>query len=68
MARAVLDVGDLVLVGLAVGARVEFIENGAEGVHDFKIRFFVPAANVVDLAYLARFEDASNGAAVVLDV
>ena len=36
--------------------------------HDVDVRFFVPAADVVDLAQLARFKYPANGAAVVFNV
>ena len=65
---AVLNVGDLLLVGLAVGARAEFVEDGTEGMDDVEVGLLVPAADVVDLAYPARFEDAADGAAVVFHV
>ena len=68
VAGAILDVGDLVGVGLAVGARAEFVEDGTEGADDVEVGLFVPAADVVDLADLAGFQHAADGAAVVLDV
>ena len=68
VAGAVLNVGDLVLVGFAVGARAEFVEDGAQGMDDVEVGFFVPAADVVDLAHPARFEDAADGAAVVFHI
>ena len=68
MAGTVRDVGDLILVRLAVRARAEFVEEGAEGMDDVDVGLFVPAADIVNLAHPARFEDAADGAAVVLDV
>ena len=68
VAGAVRDVGDLFLVGLAVGARAEFVEHGAEGVDDVEVGLFVPAADVVGLAHPARFENAADGAAMVFDI
>ena len=68
MAGAVLDVGDLFLVRLAVGARAELVEDGAQGMDDVEVGLFVPAADVVNLARPARFEDTADGAAVVRDV
>jgi hypothetical protein len=40
-AGAVLDVDDLVPVGLAVGARAEFVEGGAQGMDDVKVGLFL---------------------------
>ena len=53
MAGAVGDVGDLRAVGLAVCAGAEFVEQGANDVDDVEVGFFVPAADVVDLADFA---------------
>ena len=36
--------------------------------NDFEVGLFVPAADVVNLANLSRFEYAANGAAMVFDV
>jgi len=41
VAGAVLDVDDLVPVGLAVGARAEFVEDGAQGMDDVKVGLFL---------------------------
>ena len=68
VAGAVLDVGDLLFVRLAVGTRTEFVEDGAQGVDDVEVGHFVPAADVVDLAHPARLEDTADGAAVVFHI
>jgi len=68
VAGAVLHEGDLLRVRLAVGARRKLVEDGAQGLHDFEVGFFVPAADVVGLAHAACGEHAADGAAVVLHV
>jgi hypothetical protein len=47
MTGTILDVGDLVYVGLAIGARTEFIKYGTQRTDNFKVGFFIPAADVV---------------------
>lgn len=68
VAGAVGDVADLLFVGLAVGARAQFVEQRADGVDDLDVGLLVPAADVVGLAEPAGFEHAADGAAVVLHV
>ena len=68
VAGAILDVGDLLLVRLAVSAWAEFVEDGAQGMDDVEVGLFVPAADVVNLAHLARLKDAVDGAAVVFHI
>ena len=68
VAGAVGDVGDLLGVGLAVGAGGLLVEEGADAVNDFDVRFFVQAADVVSLADAAFLEDEPDGGRVVLDV
>ena len=68
VAWAVLDVGDLLFVRLAVGTRAEFVEDSAQGVDDVEIGLFVPAADVVDLAHPASFQNAADGAAMVFHI
>ena len=65
---AVSDVGDLGGVGFTVGARGFLVEEGADGVNDFDIRFFVQAADVVGLAEAAFLEDEPDRGGVVFDV
>ena len=68
VARAVGDEGDLVLVELAIGAWREFVEECANGVHDIKVRFFIPTADVVGLAHAASLQHAADGGAVVAHI
>jgi len=65
VARTVFDERDLGGVRLTIGARLEFIQNGADRVHDFQVGLFIPAAHVVGFAELAAFEHAANRRAVV---
>jgi hypothetical protein len=44
------------------------VEEGADGVNDFDVRFFVQAADVVGLADAAFLEDEPDGGGVVFDV
>ena len=50
MAGAIGDVGNLFLVRLAVSPWAEFVEDGAQGMHDIQIRLLVPATDVIGLA------------------
>ena len=68
VARTILNEGDLCGVALAIGTWFEFIEDGAEGVNDVEVGFFVPATNVVGLTQFTGFEHATDGATVVLNV
>src|SRR6266516_2609832 len=64
----VLHEGDQIGVRLAVCPGSQLIEDHAHALHHVEIRLLVPAADVVDLADLARFQHAHDRAAVVLDV
>ena len=68
MPGAVFDSGDLGAVGGAVSLGAQLVQQSADGVHDFDVGLFVPAADVVDLAELASFQHAADGAAVVLHI
>ena len=68
VAGAVGDVADLFGVALAIGTRAQLVQQAADGLDDFDIGFFVPAADVVGFTQLTLFEHAANGAAVVRDV
>lgn len=68
MARAILDVGDLFLVGLAIDTRTQFVKKAADGLDDVDVGFLVPAANVVGFPYAAFGQYGADGAAMVLDV
>ena len=64
VAGAVFDVGDLVNVAsTCFGAQL--IKQTADGFDDVDVGFFVPAADVVDLARFAGFQYAPDSAAVV---
>ena len=68
VAGAVGDVGDLFGVALAIGTRAQLVQQAADGLDDFDIGFFVPAADVVGFTQLAGFEYAADGAAMIRDV
>ena len=68
MAGAVRDIGNLFAIALAVRSGAEFVKQCANRVDDVDVGFFVPAADVVDLADFARFQYAANGAAMVFDI
>ena len=68
MTGTVGNEGDLFLVGLTVRSGAKLIEDGAKGMDDFQVGFFVPAANVIGFPDPARFENSPDGTAVVLDV
>ena len=68
VAGAVSDVGDLGGVGFAVGARGFFVEEGADGVNDFDVRFFIQAPDVIGFAEATFLKDEPDGGGVVLDV
>ena len=68
MAGAVCDEGDLLLVELAIGAWREFVEECANGVHDIKVRFFIPTADVVGLPHPASLQHAADGGTVVAHI
>jgi len=68
VAGAVLHVGDLAGVGLAVGARAQFVQQRADAPHDAQVGHLVVAADVVGFTRPARFEHAADGAAVVAHV
>src|SRR5690606_34225811 len=65
---AVFHVGDLASVGLAIGARAQFVEQRAHGVDDLDVGLFIPATDVVGLAGLASLQHAADGAAMVFHV
>ena len=50
MAGTIGDKGNLLAVGYAVCARAQFVEQGTNGMHDVEVGFFVPAADVINLA------------------
>ena len=68
MAGAVGHKGDLLAVAFAVNARAQFVKQGANGVDNFEVGLFIPAADVVHLADVAGIQYAADGAAMVFDV
>jgi hypothetical protein len=68
VAGAVGDVGDLGCVGPAVGAGRLLVEEGADGVNDFDVRFFIQAPDVIGFAEATFLKDEPDGGGVVLNV
>ena len=66
--RAVGDKGNLQVVGFAISARLQLVQQGTHGVHDVQIGHLVPAAHVVRLTRLAGFQHPANGAAMVFHI
>ena len=60
--------GDLRFVAAAVGLGTQLVEQRADGLHDFDVGLFIPAAHVVGLTQPPSFQNAANGTAVVFDV
>ncbi len=51
--RTILHEIDLGFVAAAVGLGAQFVQQGADSVHDLDVGLFVPAAHVVGIAQLA---------------
>ena len=68
MAWSISHEGDLIAVAAAIRLRAEFVEDRADGMHDFQIGLLVPAADIVGLAGLAGFQHAADGAAVIAHI
>ena len=68
VARAILHEGDLCLVALPISTWLEFVEDGAEGMHDVEVGLFVPTTDVIGFTQLAGFEHTADSTTVVFDV
>ena len=62
MAGSILDEGDQSLV---IRSWIEFFQQGADGLHDFQIGFFVPATNVIGFTGDSGIQHAAYGTAVI---
>ena len=65
MPGAVAHVGDLARVRLAIGAWLQRIEPGAQGVHHLEVGLFVPAAHVVGFARHPALEHSAQRTGMV---
>lgn len=68
MAGAIRNVSNLFAIALAVFSSTEFVEQCANSVDDVDVGFFIPAADVVNLADFTCFQYPANGAAMVFDI
>ena len=53
---------------MAISTRFKFIKDGAQGVNDIEVGFFVPATDVVSFTQFTGLKHSADGAAMVFDV
>ena len=68
MARSISDVGDRGVVRLTVGARVEFVEQRAEELHEVDVPTLVVAADAVGVTRATLLDRGEQRAGMVVDV
>ena len=68
MPRPVGDKGNLQGVWLTVSPGRKFVQQSTNGLHDFQIGFFVPAADIVGRTCCPLGQYAPDGAAMVTDI